>query len=104
MAAQGANAWLRISLFVNPIVLWLICLFFAVQYSLPRPTRETYKRDLQEQPQLAVACRGVYKEMVGYKHRNLKRAYWSLLAGFVPLVIAVVHYLTGLQANDFTNP
>ena len=42
--------------------------------------------------------------MVGYKHRNLKRAYWSLLAGFVPLVIAVVHYLTGLQANDFTNP
>jgi hypothetical protein len=31
--------------------------------------------------------------MVGYKHRNLKRAYWALLAGFVPLVVAVVYYL-----------
>jgi hypothetical protein len=30
---------------------------------------------------------------VGYKQRNLKRAYWALLAGFVPLVMAVVYYL-----------
>jgi hypothetical protein len=35
--------------------------------------------------------------MVGYKHRNLKRAYWALLAGFVPLVIAVVYYLKMLE-------
>ncbi|MHB8119911.1 MAG: hypothetical protein ACYDHX_14500 [Methanothrix sp.] len=27
------------------------------------------------------------------KHRNLLRAYWALLAGFVPLVVAVVYYL-----------
>ena len=30
---------------------------------------------------------------VGYKHRNLKRAYWALLAGFVPLLVAAVYYL-----------
>jgi hypothetical protein len=30
---------------------------------------------------------------VGYKHRNLKRAFWALLAGFAPLVAAVVYYL-----------
>ena len=35
--------------------------------------------------------------MVGYKHRNLKRAYWALMAGFVPLVIAVVYYLKFLD-------
>ena len=34
-----------------------------------------------------------YREMVSYKHRNLLRAYSALLAGFVPLVVAVVFYL-----------
>lgn len=41
-------------------------------------------------PQLAEK---VYREMVRYKHRNLKRAYRVLLAGFVPLEVAVVCYL-----------
>jgi hypothetical protein len=31
--------------------------------------------------------------MVGYKHRNLKRAYWALMAGFVMMIAAVVYYL-----------
>jgi hypothetical protein len=35
----------------------------------------------------------LYQELVDYKHRNLKRAYWALLAGFVPLVVDVVCYL-----------
>jgi hypothetical protein len=67
MAVQGTDAWLRIALFVSPIVLWLICLFFAVQVFTP----DTYRTNLSS-PQLA---EGVYKEMVGYKHWNLKRAY-----------------------------
>ena len=85
MAVQGAEANLRILLFVSPIVLWLVCLFFAVRVFTP----ETYKTNLSS-PQLAEEF---YREMVGYKHRNLKRAYWALLAGFVPLVVAVVYYL-----------
>ncbi len=89
MAVQGTDAWLRIALFVSPIVLWLICLFFAVRVFTP----ETYKTNLSS-PQLAES---VYREMVGYKHRNLKRAYWALMAGFVPLVIAVVYYLKMLD-------
>lgn len=89
MAVQGTDAWLRIILFVSPIVLWLICLFFAVRVFTP----ETYKTNLSS-PQLAES---VYREMVGYKHRNLKRAYWALMAGFVPLVIAVVYYLKFLD-------
>ena len=52
-------------------------------------TPETYKTNLSS-PELA---EGVYKEMVGYKHRNLKRAYWALMAGFVAMMIAVVYYL-----------
>ncbi len=85
MAVQGTDSWLRIILFVSPIVLWLICLFFAVRVFTP----ETYKTNLSS-PELA---EGVYKEMVGYKHRNLKRAYWALLAGFVMMIVAVVYYL-----------
>ena len=84
-AVQGTDAWLRVILFVSPIVIWLICLFFAVRVFTP----ETYKTNLSS-PGLAES---VYKEMVGYKHRNLKRAYWALMAGFVPLVVAMVYYL-----------
>lgn len=52
-------------------------------------TPETYRTNLSS-PQLAEK---VYREMVRYKHRNLKRAYRVLLAGFVPLEVAVVCYL-----------
>jgi p-aminobenzoyl-glutamate transporter AbgT len=89
MAVQGTDAWLRVLLFVSPIVLWLICLFFAVRVFTP----ETYKTNLSS-PELA---EGVYKEMVGYKHRNLKRAYWALMAGFVMMIVAVVYYLKFLD-------
>jgi hypothetical protein len=88
-AVLGMDAWLRIILFVSPIVLWLVCLFFAVRVFTP----ETYKTNLSS-PELA---EGVYKEMVGYKHRNLKRAYWALMAGFVMMVVAVVYYLKFLD-------
>ena len=88
-AVQGTDAWLRVLLFVSPIVIWLICLFFAVRVFTP----ETYRTNLSS-PELA---EGVYKEMVGYKHRNLKRAYWALMAGFVMMVAAVVYYLRFLD-------
>lgn len=37
--------------------------------------------------------------MVCYKHRNLLRAHWALLAGFVPLVVAIVYYLRVLDSQ-----
>lgn len=85
MAVAGLDAWLRVLLFVSPIVIWLICLFFAVRVFTP----ENYKTNLRS-PTLAEQ---VYREIVGYKHRNLKRAYWALLAGFVPLIVAIIYYL-----------
>jgi hypothetical protein len=52
-------------------------------------TPRSYETNLSS-PQFAEQ---LYRELVGYKHRNLKRAYWALLAGFVPLVVSVVCYL-----------
>lgn len=89
MAVQGTDAWLRIILFISPIVFWLICLFFAVRVFTP----ETYKTNLSS-PDLA---KKAYNDAVGHKHRNLKRAYWALLIGFVPLLIAMVYYLKFLD-------
>ncbi|MFZ3148939.1 MAG: hypothetical protein WA137_07845 [Methanothrix sp.] len=66
MAVQGPEAWLRILLFVSPIVLWLVCLFFAVRVFTP----ETYRTNLSS-PQLAEQ---LYRELVSYKHLNLKLA------------------------------
>jgi hypothetical protein len=85
MAVQGAQSDSHILLFVSPIVLWLVCLFFAVRVFTPK----NYETNLSS-PQLAEQ---LYRELVDYKHRNLKCAYWSLLAGFVPLVVALVYYL-----------
>jgi hypothetical protein len=46
-------------------------------------TPKNYETNLSS-PQLAEQF---YRELVDYKRRNLKRAYWALLAGFVPLVV-----------------
>ena len=84
MAVSGSEAWLTIALFVSPIVLWLVCLFFAVRVFTP----ETYKTNLSS-PEMAEKF---YRDMVRYKHRNLMRAYWALLSGFVPMLAAIVCY------------
>jgi len=91
MAVQGPEADLRILLFVSPIVLWLVCLFFAVRVFTPK----NYETNLSS-PELAEQ---LYQDLVSYKHRNLKRAYWALLAGFVPLVVNVVYYLRLLDQS-----
>ena len=85
MAVSGTEAWFRIALFVSPIVLWLFCLFFAVRVFTPK----TYKTNLSS-PEMAEQF---YREMVRHKHRNLKRAYWALLFGFVRMLAAIVCYL-----------
>ena len=51
MAVQGWMAWLRIALFVSPIVLWLACLFFG--------RAGLHPRDLPDQPQLPGPGRAV---------------------------------------------
>lgn len=89
MAVSGWETWLLILLFVSPILAWLVCLFFAIRVFTP----EIYKTNLCS-PDLAEQ---VYGKIVSHKHRNLKRAYWALLIGFVPLVIAVVYYLKVLD-------
>jgi hypothetical protein len=85
MAVQGPEGWICILLFVSPIVLWLICLFFAVRVFTPK----NYETNLSS-PELAEQ---LYRELVNYKHRNLKRAHWALLAGFLPLAVSAVYYL-----------
>ncbi len=85
MAVQGWMAWLRIALFVSPIVLWLACLFFAVRVFTP----ETYQTNLNS-PDLAEQF---HRDLVKYKHKNLKRAHKALLAGFALMLAAVIYYL-----------
>lgn len=85
MAVQGFAAWLRIALFVSPIVLWLVCLFFATRVFTP----ETYQTNLSS-PDLAERF---HRDLVRYKHENLKKAHRALLAGFGLMLAAVVYYL-----------
>ena len=85
MAVQGWMAWLRIALFVSPIVLWLACLVYATRVFTP----ETYQTNLSS-PDLAEQF---HRYLVSYKHKNLKRAHKALLAGFALMLLAVVSYL-----------
>ena len=85
MAVQGGMAWLRILLFISPIVLWLACLFFATRVFTP----ETYQTNLSS-PDLAEQF---HRDLVSYKHKNLKRAHKALLAGFAFMLAAVIYYL-----------
>lgn len=86
ISPEGSAAWLQVALFVSPIVIWLICLFFAIRVFKPE---DHYKTNL-ESPDMA---RDVYLEIVAYKHGELQKAYLFLLIGFIPLVAAVVYFL-----------
>jgi hypothetical protein len=85
MAVQGGMAWLRIALFVSPIVLWLACLVYATRVFTP----ETYQTNLSS-PDLAEKF---HRDLVRYKHENLKKAHRALLAGFAMMLLAMVAYL-----------
>jgi hypothetical protein len=85
MAVAGWMAWLRIALFVSPIVLWLACLVYATRVFTP----ETYQTNLSS-PDLAEQF---HRDLVKYKHENLKKAHRALLAGFGLMLLAVVAYL-----------
>ncbi|MGV8175745.1 MAG: hypothetical protein ACP5OU_08605 [Methanothrix sp.] len=85
MAVAGWSAFFRIALFVSPIVLWLACLFFATRVFTP----ETYQTNLSS-PDLAEQF---HRNLVRYKHENLKKAHSALLAGFGLMLAAVVYYL-----------
>jgi hypothetical protein len=85
MTVSGWMSWLRIALFVSPIVLWLTCLFYATRVFTP----ETYQTNLSS-PDLAEK---LHRDMVNLKFRNLKQAHRALLAGFGLMLLAVVCYL-----------
>ncbi len=83
---QNAYEWPLILLFVSPIVLWLACLAFAVGVFVPK----TYETNLNS----PTKAKKTYVEIVATKHGRLKIAHKLLLAGFVPLAVAIVVYLS----------
>jgi hypothetical protein len=85
LVVEGEIRWALVLLFVLPIVFWLASLGFAVLVFKP----ETYRTNLSS-PDLA---RLMYREIVGYKHRQLQRSHLFLLLGFVPLVVNIVLYV-----------
>lgn len=78
---QGAAAFAL----VLPLLCWIASLVFAILVFKP----ETYSTNLNS-PDLA---RDTYREIVAYKHRQLRRAHLALMLGFLPLVVNVVVYL-----------
>jgi hypothetical protein len=85
MAVAGWESWLRIALFVSPIVSWLVCLVYATRVFIP----ETYQTNLSS-PDLAEKF---HRDLARYKRENLKKAHRALLAGFALMLLAMVAYL-----------
>ena len=85
MDTEGVFGWLRILLFIGPIIFWLICLVLAVKVFKP----ETYKTN-RSSPDLA---RDTLMKIVEYKKKKLDQAYLMLLIGFIPLIGAILYYL-----------
>jgi len=74
--------WAITGALVLPLMCWLIALFFAIRVFVPR----VYATNL-DSPDLA---RETYKQVVAYKHVQLRRAHVALVLGFVPLIVNVV--------------
>jgi hypothetical protein len=84
--ASAGQPWLVIILIISPVVLWLICLVFAIKVFNP----VSYPTNLNS----STLAEKTYKQIVGFKYKMLRRAHISLLIGFIPFVIAIVYYLT----------
>ena len=78
-------AWLRIALFVSPIVLWLACLVFATRVFTP----ETYQTNLSSPD----SGRAVSPRSGQIQAQEPQAAHRALLAGFAFMLAAVVAYL-----------
>jgi hypothetical protein len=77
--------WLIAVVLAFPLLIWILSLVFAVRVFIP----ETYRANLNS-PDLA---RETYYEIVSYKRRQLQRAHYLLVGGFVPLVLNVIVYV-----------
>ena len=83
-AREALSGW-TLGLFILPIVLWLVSLFFAIRVFVPR----VYETNLRS-PDIAEET---YLAIVAYKQANLQRAHWVLFASFVVLLLDIWVYL-----------
>jgi len=82
---RGALSGWTVGLFLLPIALWLVSLFFAIRVFVPR----LYETNLRS-PDIAEET---YLAIVAYKQENLQRAHWVLLVSFAVLLVDVWVYL-----------
>jgi len=79
------DGWLLL-VYMAPLALWLASLLFAV-WSL---SLKVYKININS----SYDSKQTFEEMVSTKYYRLKMAEAFLIASFLPLMIAVYHYLT----------
>lgn len=73
-------------IFILPVVLWIGSLYYAIHVIMPKFRHRISKMsptEIQER----------WQEDRDSKSRNLMRAQWLLVAGFLPLIISICCYL-----------
>jgi len=81
----GGQLIVVITLFVSPIIIWLLSLGFAVRVIVP----VTYYAYLESPDQL----KDRYIKAVSFKSKYLGRAHKALVLGFVAVVVNIIVYL-----------
>jgi len=94
LVVHDLYGWFTVILFISPIILWLICLSFAIAVFLPK----SYHTNLSS-PSLASEA---YENIITFKQRQLWRAYQALAIGFLPLIISIVVYLVWIHVPEQT--
>jgi hypothetical protein len=82
---SNPGRWLTAAVFLTPALFWMLSLAFAAWSFTPKAYRTNLKS-----PDLA---QKFYANMAHYKHRQLVRAYWALLIGFLSVLASAFGYL-----------
>lgn len=85
---QDFHGWLLaiiVAMFVSPIILWFFSLCFVVKVLVP--VIRNYNLDSPTMIQKT------YENAVNYRSKYLRRAYQTLVLGFLLLVVSIIVYL-----------
>jgi len=84
--AGQKSFWLLLILMVLPLACWIVSLWLSILVFLPR----TYLVNLNS-PDLS---RETFLAIAHSKHSRLMQSYTALASGFIPLLVAIIIYLS----------
>jgi hypothetical protein len=85
------SSWIRLIIFLLPIPIWIASLYFSLRVFIPK----AYNIPLMHPSKSREAVQIIAKE----KHKQLKRAQYSMVLGFIMMFISIIIFLYWVKTS-----